>query len=134
MFCKKGVPINFTKFTKKQLYPSLFKAIFKNNCFVEQPWAAAFYVRSRSTSVFPASMYSCKVKNGNSRSMCEIFSKLTIKTPEQCQCTISFWSLLLTFNRIHTLFWSFYYWLWTRKFPSRHIGYVCYSSKETEIW
>ena len=33
---------------------------------------------------YPAGIYLFKVKNRNTRTMCEICSKLTIKTPEQC--------------------------------------------------
>ena len=32
---------------------------------------------------FPADIYLFKVKNGNTRKRCEIYSKLTIKTPER---------------------------------------------------
>ena len=34
---------------------------------------------------FPAGIYLFEVNNGNTRTMCEICSKLTIKTPEQYQ-------------------------------------------------
>ena len=33
----------------------------------------------------PVGIYLFRVKNGNSRTMCEISSKLTIKTPERRQ-------------------------------------------------
>ena len=33
---------------------------------------------------YPTGIYLLKVNNGNTRSFCEICSKLTIKTPEQC--------------------------------------------------
>ena len=36
-------------------------------------------------SLFPADIYLFKVNNGNARTMCEIFSKLTIKAPEPRQ-------------------------------------------------
>ena len=52
-----------------------------------------------------ADIYLFKVNNGNTGIMCEICSKLTIKTPE-CQLV----SLLLThtLNSIHTSFWCFH--------------------------
>ena len=34
---------------------------------------------------YPAGIYLLKVNNRNTRARCEICSKLTIKTPEQCQ-------------------------------------------------
>ena len=34
-------------------------------------------------SSYPASIYLFKVNNGNTRTMCEICTKLTIKTPER---------------------------------------------------
>ena len=39
----------------------------------------------------PAGIYLLKFNNRNTRKRCEIFSKLTIKIPERCQCqTIPF--------------------------------------------
>ena len=46
-----------------------------------------------------------KLNDGNSRKMCKISSKFTIKTPEQRQ-NVKLVSLLLTLNRFHRLFWS----------------------------
>ena len=46
----------------------------------------------------PAGIYLLKVNNRNSRTRCEIRSKLTIKTP------LALVSLLLTLNIFHTLF------------------------------
>ena len=40
---------------------------------------------------FPAGIYLLKVNNRNTRTSCEICSKLTIKTPERCLA--SFWCL-----------------------------------------
>ena len=77
---------------------------------------------------FPAGIYLFQVNNRN-RTLCEICSKLTIKTPEPrhwcrsgdfivnfeqiLQIVLVF--LLLTLNRFHKLFWRFYCWLWTSK-------------------
>ena len=47
----------------------------------------------REKDAFPVGMYLLKVKNRNTRAKCEIWSKLTIKTPE----------LLLPLNTFHTL-------------------------------
>ena len=41
--------------------------------------------------VIPAGNYMFKVNNRNTRTRCEIYSKLTIKTPKQCLA--SFWCL-----------------------------------------
>ena len=55
-----------------------------------------------------------KVNNGKIRTMCEICSKLTIKTPKRQHDVILVY-LLLTFKIFHTLFWCFHCWLWTIK-------------------
>ena len=43
--------------------------------------------------------------------MCEIHSKLTIRTPKRCQ--------ILTLNRFHKLLWCFHCWPWTSKYQQR---------------
>ena len=53
----------------------------------------------------PAEIYLFNVKNRNTRTMCKICSKLTIKTPIK--------SLLLTLNRFHSFLCCLYCWLWT---------------------
>ena len=63
----------------------------------------------------PAGIYMFKVNDGNTRKLCEIGSKLRIKTPEQrhwCHSGI----FMLNLNRFHTFFWCFHRWLWTSKF------------------
>ena len=50
-----------------------------------------------------------KVNNGNKRKMCEICSKLTIKTPKRLNLRRSL-PILITLNIIHSLF-CFHYWL-----------------------
>ena len=48
--------------------------------------------KSEKLSVFrvaPAGNYMLKVNNRNTRTRCEICSKLTIKTPEQRHCSVS---------------------------------------------
>ena len=58
--------------------------------------------------VFPSRIYFIKVNNWNTKTMCEIWLKLTVVLV----------SLFLTLSRFHTLFWCFLCWLWTSK--SRH--------------
>ena len=58
----------------------------------------------------PANIYMFKVNNESTRSICEICSKLTIKTPNKVNGAILV-SLLLTLNICHTFFWCFHCWL-----------------------
>ena len=53
----------------------------------------------------PAGNYMFKVNNRNTRTKCEVCSKLTIKTPERRHCAIGvvLVSLLLPLNIFHTL-------------------------------
>ena len=53
---------------------------------------------SQPILIYAAGISQLKVINGNTRTRCEICSKLTIKTPERRQ------ALLLTLNIFHTLF------------------------------
>ena len=94
----------------------------------------------------PAGINMFKVNNRNTRTICEICSKLTIKTPERRQMellvkTVNGWKSLtiykkssiwhrsgvfiVNFEQIHRLFWYFYCWLLTSKY---HLGYVPYNS------
>ena len=52
---------------------------------------------------FPAGIYLFKVNIGNTKTACEIRSKLTIKTPY-----VVLLSLLLTLNRFHAMSWCFH--------------------------
>ena len=70
------------------------------------------------TETIPAGIYLFKMNNGNIRTMCEICSDFTKKTPERRQWRRS-GVLLLTLNRFHILFWCFYCWLWTSKYRLR---------------
>ena len=67
------------------------------------------YSRCRcwTESYTPASIYLLKVNNRNTRTMCEICLKLTIKTPEGCQ--VSFW---WNRNNKNTLPSNFFYLQW----------------------
>ena len=62
-----------------------------------------------STTVNSAVIYLLKFNSGNTRAMCEVCSRVTLKKTRTTS------SLLLTFNRFHTWFWSFNRWLWTNK-------------------
>ena len=63
-----------------------------------------------------AGIYLFKVNNGSIRTIYEICSKLTIKTPER-RGVIEFVlvSLSLILNRFHTLLWCFHCWFGTSK-------------------
>ena len=54
------------------------------------PLSKLFYVLENAASdkikEGPADIYLFKVNNGRTRTLCEICSKLTLKTPEQIQC------------------------------------------------
>ena len=62
----------------------------------------------------PAAIYLFKVNNGNTRTMCEICSKLTINISKQCYWH-RFGVFIVNMNRFHTLFLCFHCWLWTSK-------------------
>ena len=68
----------------------------------------------RTIDYNPTGIYLFKVNNRNTRTMCEICSWLTIKTPERRQWRVLV-PLLLTLHRCHLLFWCFYNWLWRSK-------------------
>ena len=56
------------------------------------------YVNATRVFSNPVDIYLLKVNNRNTRARCEICSKLTIKAPERCHCTISYcqvWNLLV---------------------------------------
>ena len=60
-------------------------------------------------SMFPANMNLLKVNKRNTRKMCELCSKLTIKTPEQLQWR-RFGVFLVNFEHISHLFLVFLFW------------------------
>ena len=85
------------------------------------PWERhILYIGGKSSSpkmllrITPTGIYLFTVNNRNARTMCETCSKLTIKTPEQCQWRRS-GVFIASLKRFHTLFWCFYCWLWTSK-------------------
>ena len=60
-------------------------------------WAVHQLSRTKSR---PAKIYLLKVRNRNTRKICEICSKLSQKTPARCHSSV----LLLTLNIFHTFF------------------------------
>ena len=79
-------------------------------------------------SVCPAAIYLFKV-NRNTRRMCEIYSKLTLKTTERRHWRRSI-VFTVNLNRFHSLFWCFYCWLWTSKCRPGEIGKYCRNAIE----
>ena len=62
---------------------------------------------NQNLALDPANIYLFKVNNKKTRKRCEIFSKLTIKTPERCQLTLEWKSTLL--NVSPNLFFSLFF-------------------------
>ena len=71
------------------------------------------WVKKSFFHIYKADIYLLKVKIGNSRTMCEICSKLN-KTPERRQWLRS-GAFSVNFEHISPLLWSFHYWFWTSK-------------------
>ena len=68
----------------------------------------------RSSILSPAGIYLSKVNKRNTRTMCEICSKLTLKTPGGRQWRRS-GVFSVNFEQIYTLFWCCHCWFWTSK-------------------
>ena len=67
---------------------------------------------------YPLACYLLKFNNRNSIVLCEIFSKLSVQTPEQHQWPC-FSFLLITLNIFNTFFWYLHRWHWaTKHMPS----------------
>ena len=90
----KFVKITNTKFGKVSLF---YHPVFR----LEKIWNDII------EALYPAGNYMFKVNNRNTRTRCEVCSKLTIKTLERRQ------ALLLTLNTLHILFLCFCCSLWT---------------------
>ena len=81
-------------------------------------------------SNIPAGIYSSKSHNGNTKSMCEICSKLTIKTPER-HIDIVLMSLLLILNGFQTFAdIAFHCWIWAIKYKQG----LCRSSSSNLVY
>ena len=63
----------------------------------------------------PAGIYLFNLKNGNTRTIYEVCSNLTIKTPEQRQWYRS-GDFIVNFGQISLIFWCFLCWLCTSKY------------------
>ena len=77
----------------------------KVSCLSVMASSTQFY-SSKSGSITanrPSDIYLLKVNNRNTRTSCEICSKVTIKTPNDAS-SIVLVSFLLTLNIFHTLF------------------------------
>ena len=55
------------------------------NSLLFQKYSKIFVLLEISAKSFPEDIYLFKVNNRSNRKMCEIYSKLTIKTPERGQ-------------------------------------------------
>ena len=64
--------------------------------------------------VTPVGIYLLKVNNEHSRTICETYSKLTVKTSEQHRA-----SLLLTWDRPHTLLFFFVLFFYNKTFTHK---------------
>ena len=62
-------------------------------------------------SKFPDSSSTFTCSKSKMETLCEICQKLIVKTSDRRHAFI-----LLILKRFHTLFWCFYYWLWTSKY------------------
>ena len=75
---------------------------------VSFPENLGYILNEWSYTFFPAGIYLFKVNNRNTKAICEICSKLTIKTKRTTSMTLIFCLyLLLTMNRFNRLFWCF---------------------------
>ena len=81
---------------KRELLVKYLRELITITAYLSQNNKHKLYKRKRSRSARihegsseklqrPAGIYLFKFNNGNTRAMCEICSKLTIKTPERCQ-------------------------------------------------
>ena len=80
-----------------------FSGIFQNFCVHIHSKVCIYSHNTIFPSSVPAGNYMFKVNNGNTRTRCEICSKLTTTTPGVCLVT-----LLLTLNIFQILIWCFY--------------------------
>ena len=55
-------------------------------------------------------IYLFKINNGNTRTMCEIYSKFSVNVIDVFDIILVF--LMLTLDKFHTLDWCFNCWLW----------------------
>ena len=91
-----------------------FTHCYRNKISVE---VFSHWFNSVSHKDYPANIYMFKVNNRNTRKMCEICSKLIIKTPERRQWRQ--WRrsgvFVVNFEHISRIFQLFYCWVWASK-------------------
>ena len=73
----------------------------------------------------PANIYLFKVNNGSTRTMCEVCSKVTTKTPV---------SLLKILKRFHTLLSCFHCWLWISNCLLEKLNFRQHCFFRSSIW
>ena len=87
----------FLKFSISHLFcfPGLLKQYYQHELHLEKKKIMYFEIKKLllRTVLYPDGIYLFKVNNGNTRVICEICPKLTIKTPKRRQ-----WRLALNFN------------------------------------
>ena len=97
----RSLPINFGKIFRTVKRLNIRSNVFNDNNINIQ--SDTFIVNFEQIWYNPAGSYMFKVNNRNTRTRCEVCSKLTIKTPERRH-----WCLYcLTLNIFHTLLQCF---------------------------
>ena len=79
-------------------------------------------------SPIPAGIYLFKINNRNTRTICEIYSMLTIKTPKRRQWRRSGLFIVNSLNRFHIFFLCSHCWFWTNAGCVKVI-FLAYSNK-----
>ena len=84
--------------------------------FFGQVWAHISQANNKETKVKyvidPTRIYLFRVNNENSRTMCGLCLKLTIKRHQRDTSDVVLVTCLLALKRFRKLFWYFYCWLW----------------------
>ena len=88
-FQNQGTFFNFHKRARETLYPLI--PSHSASCAPN----VSYELLGNTRNCHPAGIYLLKVNNGNTRTMCEICQKLTIKTPERRRLVLP----LLTLNK-----------------------------------
>ena len=99
--------MRFVSFIRSNLLITLWKITILKFFRVKWPLYRSIF-KTRSL----ASIYVFKVNNWNTRTMCEIYSELTIKTTRWRLDPMKDSDLNRTLNRFHALFWCFNCYVW----------------------
>ena len=106
---------------KKELYFFVGHAFHKST-FIIASSSILLLISNFFLSYFSQKdVYLFKVNNENTRAMCQVCSKLAIKTPKHLQWSSS-GVFIGNFKQIHTSFYFFHCWLWTRKYRLRWLN------------